>query len=270
MRGHYSKAIDIWSVGCVACALLAHDVLFPDDGHDTIRDLSKEDYDKRMEEFNSGEQWEHIGRRAKEFIRGCLEIDEEHRLTATQALDCEWFTHRHYRAEMDAAYKRAVADWQPKKYNEGDLIQEIDTTMHVERAAAQQEEGEEEQRSKYFPASTTSLSTRTQHRFSEHSRQASLDQLHASSLVPPSSSPAQTSYPGETAEGSMSVPYPPDFHHHNDEHDDLDDDCFQEWTAADFDDVGLHPAKKVALRFEEGSCSLPAPPPFRSRTTMFG
>ncbi|KAF2212005.1 hypothetical protein CERZMDRAFT_42444, partial [Cercospora zeae-maydis SCOH1-5] len=101
VRGHYSKAIDIWSVGCVACALLAHDVLFPDDGHDTIRDLSKEDYDKRMEEFNSGEQWEHIGRRAKEFIRGCLEIDEEHRLTATQALDCEWFTHRHYRAEMD-------------------------------------------------------------------------------------------------------------------------------------------------------------------------
>ncbi|KAM3417689.1 hypothetical protein BST61_g5924 [Cercospora zeina] len=273
LRGHYSKAIDIWSVGCVACALLGHDVLFPDDAHNAICDLSKEDYDKRMAEFNSGEDWTHIGCRAKEFIRGCLEFDDEHRLTATEALDCEWFTHQHYRAEMDAAYKRAVADWQPKKYNIEDLIQEIDTTMHVERAVAQHEAGgeQEEERSRYFLASTTSTPTRAQHRFSEHSRQASqfsrcrsIDQLHASSLAPASSSPGET-HREEPAEESMSVPYPPDF-----APDEFDDDSFQEWTAADFDDVGLHPAKKVAVQFQEGSCSFPAPPTFRSRTTVFG
>ncbi|GIZ47415.1 hypothetical protein CKM354_001050600 [Cercospora kikuchii] len=266
-RGDYSKAVDIWSVGCVACAMLGSDVLFPNDGHDTVSDLTKEDYDNRMYTFEFGEDWAHLGRRAKGFIKGCLNWDEEDRLTAMEALAHEWFTHRHYRAEMDAAYKRAIADWQPKKYNDEDLIQEINTAMHVERAAAKRRE---EVRSKHFPPFTSAtVLAHQQHsgpteQASQLARFRAIEKLNASPLVPASSSSAQA-HREEPVDDS--VPYPPGFDHSGD-HDEFDDDCFQEWTAADYDGLEMHPAKKVVPRAQADIGSFPMPPPFMSRTIM--
>ena len=130
----YSQAVDIWSVGCVTCTILSADVLFEPENLRT--GLSIEDYDRCMERIDSGRDWILIHRRAKDFIKGCIDLDEETRLTATEALASEWFRHPNYRDDMDAAYKRAIADWKPKGHSEDDLIKHI-STKYVEKPKAE-------------------------------------------------------------------------------------------------------------------------------------
>ena len=127
----YSKAIDIWSIGCIAALLLTNEHIFPP-GADELdkkhaahtnpaiphhRDLGIMDY---------GEAWRTVGRKAKSFIRGCLVLDESERLTAKQALLHPWFTNKHYAADIEAAYRRAIQDWTPREKSD-DLIEIMDT-----------------------------------------------------------------------------------------------------------------------------------------------
>lgn len=131
----YSKAIDIWSIGCITATLLTNDVLFGDDHaippaeQSRMSALSKlGPWDLSM--MDDSGPWEGIGRKAKSFVRGCLMLNEELRLTAKQALLHQWFTHRLYAADFQAEYQRAIADWRPRKQS-GRLIEYIDTTNVV-------------------------------------------------------------------------------------------------------------------------------------------
>lgn len=76
--------------------------------------------------MNIRPEWQRIGRQAKSFIKACLSVNESQRMTAEQALQHEWFTNRHYAAELEAAYERAIADWKPRKRN-ADIIEFLDT-----------------------------------------------------------------------------------------------------------------------------------------------
>jgi len=105
--------------------------------------------------LDHGVTWQGIGRHAKSFVRGCLKVDEAARLTAKQALLHEWFTNKHYAAELEAAYQRAIHDWKPRA-NAGKVIQFVDTTDavpaevrpgHVRRLV-------EETKSHHFPPSS--------------------------------------------------------------------------------------------------------------------
>ncbi|EMC97156.1 hypothetical protein BAUCODRAFT_67753, partial [Baudoinia panamericana UAMH 10762] len=133
----YSKAIDIWSTGCVAATLLSGCPVFSDDRGDPLED---------SQYWNTGfmdtlPQWRNVGRKAKSFIRGCLTTDETLRPTAKQASLHEWFSNRHYAAELEAAYQRAISDWKPRTID-GALVETVQTANAVLDAVmkAQQEE----------------------------------------------------------------------------------------------------------------------------------
>lgn len=152
----YSKAIDIWSIGCITATLLTGELIFPDNNHapdDDDQDNAQgpqEQWDLSV--LDRGTAWQSSSRKAKSFVRGCLHVDETARLTAKRALLHEWFTNKHYAAEIEAAYQRAVHDWQPRS-KAGNLIEFIDTTD----AALAKTEPEhvktpvEETRSHHFP-----------------------------------------------------------------------------------------------------------------------
>jgi serine/threonine protein kinase len=72
------------------------------------------------------ERWQHVGRKAKSFIRGCCVPNESQRLTAKQALLHEWFTNKYYAQELEAAYQRAINDWMPRAETD-DVVEFIDT-----------------------------------------------------------------------------------------------------------------------------------------------
>jgi serine/threonine protein kinase len=110
-----------------------------------------------VHELSRSEYWTRISAAAKSFIKNCLRIDEQARLTAASALQHEWFTHSNYREEFDAAYQRAIQSWRPRKRSEREpLIEMIDTTdfitAHATAAALSQQkrQGNYESRSQHF------------------------------------------------------------------------------------------------------------------------
>lgn len=142
----YSQAIDIWSIGCVTAILLTNEHLFPDAPDLRANDVAIPHLRMNLSKLDNDRRWQSIGHRAKSFIRGCLATDENKRLTAKQCLALEWFQHPHYKAEFDAAYKHAIADWRPREYDD-DVVEFIDTS-HIR--IAREPTPEEDTRSRHF------------------------------------------------------------------------------------------------------------------------
>ncbi|KAK3713922.1 hypothetical protein LTR37_008172 [Vermiconidia calcicola] len=136
----YSKAIDIWSIGCITATLLTNEIIFPNQkqefeamkyaDHASQVDFSAFD----LSVMDHGGSWASVGRKAKSFVRGCVVLDESKRLTVKQALLHPWFTNKYYAADIEAAYGRAIEDWTPRKKGE-DLIEFIDTKDAVSATA---------------------------------------------------------------------------------------------------------------------------------------
>ena len=128
----YSKAIDIWSIGCISATLLTNDMIFPAETDEYAANPATPSAQESSQRWNlsimdTGHAWRSIGRKAKSFVRGCLVLEEDQRLTAKEALDHAWFTNRYYAADIEAAYQRAIQDWTPRRKS-GDLIEFVNTT----------------------------------------------------------------------------------------------------------------------------------------------
>ncbi|KAF2841411.1 kinase-like protein [Patellaria atrata CBS 101060] len=116
----YSKAVDMWSIGCITAALLTGDVLFIDRSHplysqdpaQVILDLAA---NCNLDVLQEGEQWKDVGRRPKDFIRKLLVLNETQRMNVKEALIHKWFTSPCYAAEFRAVYERACSDWRPRR-----------------------------------------------------------------------------------------------------------------------------------------------------------
>ncbi|KAK4501359.1 hypothetical protein PRZ48_007167 [Zasmidium cellare] len=146
-RDHgYSRAIDLWSIGCVTATILTSDPFFADVDEWKAGNMTISEITKRLTVLETQDKWEHIGHRAKTLIRGCLTLDESQRLTAVECLALPWFQHPYYKADFDAAYKHAIADWTPREPDD-DIIEHIDTS---ELAAEYEFDDEEEETSQYF------------------------------------------------------------------------------------------------------------------------
>ncbi|KAK0936146.1 hypothetical protein LTR29_012244 [Friedmanniomyces endolithicus] len=128
-REGYGKAIDLWSVGCVAGLVLTGELLpLHDDGRSTAPSQAQASTARWDLSFiDTAAAWQDVSRKAKAFVRGCLNIDEDERLNAEQALQHRWFTHKHYAAELEAAYRRAIQGWKPRTVK-GSLVEFIDTS----------------------------------------------------------------------------------------------------------------------------------------------
>jgi serine/threonine protein kinase len=118
----YSKSVDMWSIGSITATVLTGDVIFTDRTHPeyqenprgvivglaAICDLSILD-----EEYHP--VWSIVGDRPKEFIRNLLVLEEEKRLTASEALVHPWFSS--FAEDFEDLYERSIADWEPRKKN---------------------------------------------------------------------------------------------------------------------------------------------------------
>jgi serine/threonine protein kinase len=116
----YSKSVDMWSIGSITAAVLTGDVLFTDRTHPdyyenpqsvivglaAICDLSILD-----EQYHP--TWSAIGDRPKDFIKNLLVLEEEKRMTASEALVHPWFSS--FAEDFEDLYKRSIVDWKPRK-----------------------------------------------------------------------------------------------------------------------------------------------------------
>ncbi|KAK5111201.1 hypothetical protein LTR62_005229 [Meristemomyces frigidus] len=133
----YSKAIDIWSVGCLAGILLTGEAMpFLEDSQESTAWSLNFMHDDMHPKYSL---WCKASRAAKSFIEACLNIDEAQRPTAPEALQHDWFTNKYYGIELEAAYQRAIQDWRPRPAN-ANLIEFIDTSeipRNVEQVSSQ-------------------------------------------------------------------------------------------------------------------------------------
>lgn len=135
----YSEVIDIWSVGCITATLLTNDLIFPGDEsqYDDIRNGRTVDELEKLWNtsiMDHGQNWIGVRSRPKAFIRDCLVVDENKRMTAKQALHHPWLTDRSYAPIIEKVYNQAIKGWKPQQKN-SNPVDFIDTTNVVPTAS---------------------------------------------------------------------------------------------------------------------------------------
>lgn len=128
----YTKAVDMWSLGGVAVALLTGGSLFVDSKDERYKTNPDEAILKAAAKCNlagidTSEKWQHVGERAKDFVRRLLVLDEVKRMTVKEALEHPWFTNEFHKDEFEAVYQRAIRHWRPRP-KKADMIEILDIT----------------------------------------------------------------------------------------------------------------------------------------------
>ncbi|KAI5300203.1 hypothetical protein KEM56_002646 [Ascosphaera pollenicola] len=108
----YTVAVDIWSLGCLTTVLLT--------GGSPFLDPNTMQYNPELAAAGNlialerDPDWLSVGLRAKDFVRRCLVLIDERRMSATEALGHPWFANKAHKEEFEKVYRRAVAGWRPR------------------------------------------------------------------------------------------------------------------------------------------------------------
>ncbi|KAF1838993.1 Pkinase-domain-containing protein [Decorospora gaudefroyi] len=154
----YSKSVDMWSIGSITATVLTGDLIFSDRSHPdyhnnpravivglaAICDLSVlDEHDHPL--------WSEVGDRPKDFIKGLLILEEEKRMTASEALVHPWFSS--YAEDFEDLYARSIADWEPRE-TDLQLVERItELTPNFAAAGAPGNVRSHDTTSQHFPPS---------------------------------------------------------------------------------------------------------------------
>jgi calcium/calmodulin-dependent protein kinase I len=87
-KSGHGKPVDIWALGVITYFLLCGYTPFDrDSGVEEMQAIMAGNYS-----FDPPEYWEDVSEGAKDFIRGCLTVDPNLRLTAKQCLEHPWLS----------------------------------------------------------------------------------------------------------------------------------------------------------------------------------
>ncbi|KAF2128353.1 kinase-like protein [Dothidotthia symphoricarpi CBS 119687] len=130
----YSKGVDMWSVGTITAAILSGENIFSSNARAEYRSVSRNaimDHAARCDlsvlDSEYHPTWSSIKNDPKDFIKRLLVLEEEQRMTASQALAHPWFCRAVYAADFEALYERCIKDWHPR-HKDHQLVEAISTT----------------------------------------------------------------------------------------------------------------------------------------------
>ena len=107
----YTKAVDLWALGCVSAILLTGDPPFAK--ADKSASASSNE-DLTLDEFETNPKWIRVSTKPKIFVRKLLAIDEIQRPTARKALNDPWLKNKVYKADFDKLYHKSIQHWTPR------------------------------------------------------------------------------------------------------------------------------------------------------------
>ncbi|RHZ74237.1 hypothetical protein CDV55_107134 [Aspergillus turcosus] len=111
-RKGYTKAVDLWSLGCVTTVLLTGEPPFSTPSPE--QETSQGNRQAALDSLEENLTWNMIGKRAKDFVLRLLVFDETKRMDVKQALGHCWFTNPAHKEAFEALYKRSIRDWKPR------------------------------------------------------------------------------------------------------------------------------------------------------------
>lgn len=142
--GGYTKAIDLWSLGCVTVVLLTGGYPFFEPGS---AEFSKKQASRcNLDPLEKSQPWQDVGARPKDFVRRLLLLDEGQRMTAKESLTHEWFTDDVYRTDFEELYRRSIRQWRPRMPREP--VIELIEADNVKSLASLQSIGPNDQKSR--------------------------------------------------------------------------------------------------------------------------
>ena len=109
----YSKAVDTWAIGVIASILISGESIFVNLEDHKYHDNPRESILGMasvcdMSVLDTRLSWQNAGKRAKDFVKQLLVLDEVKRMTVTQALAHPWFTNRINADHFQELYQRAI------------------------------------------------------------------------------------------------------------------------------------------------------------------
>src|SRR3954447_25613204 len=108
----YTKAVDLWSLGCVTVVLLTGGYPFFEAGSGEYSERLASDCN--LDVLEQSQSWRNVGARPKAFVKGLLVLDERQRMSAKESLMHEWFTNDAHRTDFEEVYQRAIRYWRPR------------------------------------------------------------------------------------------------------------------------------------------------------------
>ena len=113
----YTKAVDMWSLGCVTTAMLTGSSPFSfawrrqGDRRSSTEIITEAASLCQLDDLQQAPEWKQIGHRPRDFILKLLVLDEEARMKAKEAIDHDWFTNNAVKEDFQAVYKKSTAGW---------------------------------------------------------------------------------------------------------------------------------------------------------------
>ncbi|GIC89677.1 FHA domain-containing serine/threonine-protein kinase [Aspergillus udagawae] len=120
-RRGYTKAVDLWSLGCVTTVLLTGEPPFSSPLPE--RKTSQGNRQGALNGLEANLTCNMIGKRAKDFVLRLLVFDETKRMDVKQALGHCWFTNSAHKEAFEALYKRSIRDWKPRAPKEPLMVE---------------------------------------------------------------------------------------------------------------------------------------------------
>lgn len=116
----YSKSVDMWSIGSITATILSGDVIFVDRNHPRY-DLDPRSVivslaagcDLSILDNEYHPVWRKIENGPKDFIRKLLVLEEDERMSATEAITHSWF--RTLLDDAEKLYNLSVQHWTPRE-----------------------------------------------------------------------------------------------------------------------------------------------------------
>ena len=111
----YTKAVDMWSVGCVTTVVLTGVQPFSwaskDANQSTQSATSEAARNANLDGVEHFEEWKRLTGYPKDLVQKLLILDEDARMTADQALKHDWFVNDYFREEFRQVYEKAILGW---------------------------------------------------------------------------------------------------------------------------------------------------------------
>jgi serine/threonine protein kinase len=109
----------MWAIGVIASILVSGESIFVDLDNHKYAENPKESILNMasvcdMSVLDAKLSWQSAGKRAKDFVKQLLVLDETKRMTVKQALAHPWFSNRINLDHFQRLYQRAIFDWQPR------------------------------------------------------------------------------------------------------------------------------------------------------------